>query len=150
MLCHCFSHLALYCLIVLLWVTEPHLRPCVKYWQIKAQRPFTQQRDVTREATILCLPPSVWQDLKYITYLRGRQRTFLLLPGTALSPSCSDKLLFKYKSRNKTHATLLCSVACSIFNFRVTAVEVMIIKALQGKSSLRLPRQKKKRNPVIV
>lgn len=76
-------HLALCCLIVLLWVTEPHLRPCVKYWQIKAQRPFTQQRDVTREATILCLPPSVWQDLKYITYLRGRQRTFPLLPDTA-------------------------------------------------------------------
>lgn len=100
MLCHCFPHPALWCLIVLLWVTELHLRPCVKYWQIKAQRPFTQQRDVTCEAVILVPPSTVWQDLKYITYLRKRQHAIFL--ETLFSAKCADKLLFKYKSRNKS------------------------------------------------
>lgn len=82
MLCHCFPHPALYSLIVLLWVTEPHLRPCVKYWQIKGERPFTQQRDGTREAAVPCLPLSdktsnislTWEESS--TYSHYDQRLF--------------------------------------------------------------------------
>lgn len=32
------------------WLIQQHLRPCVKYCQIKAQHPFTQQRDVPYKA----------------------------------------------------------------------------------------------------
>lgn len=40
-----------------LWLSQVHLRPCVKYWQIKAQQPFTQQRDVPRKAGASPSPP---------------------------------------------------------------------------------------------
>lgn len=96
------------------------------------------------------MPPSLRLTRPQIYHLLKRKAAHV--PAAArdcFSPSCSDKLLFKYKSRNKTHASLLCSAACSIFDFRKTAAEVTIIKALKGKSSLRLPDQKKgrKRKP---
>lgn len=92
------------------------------------------------------MPPSLRLTRPQIYHLLKRKAAHV--PAAArdcFSPSCSDKLLFKYKSRNKTHASLLCSAACSIFDFRKTAAEVTIIKALKGKSSLRLPDQKKKK-----
>lgn len=57
-----------------LWLIQVHLRPCVKYCQIKAQHPFTQQRDVSRKAAEL--PPPLLFVLS-----RGKNHSVLHFAG---------------------------------------------------------------------
>lgn len=57
-----------------LWLIQVHLRPCVKYCQIKAQHPFTQQRDVSRKAAEL--PPPLLFVLS-----RGKNNSVLHFTG---------------------------------------------------------------------
>lgn len=56
-----------------LWLIQVHLRPCVKHCQIKAQHPFTQQRDVPRKAA--ALPPP-------LLFVLSREKNHSVLPFT--------------------------------------------------------------------